>query len=85
MVQSHGWTAVQWILVIVALIIVRRLLLRSLIRPEDEKEEVAVEIPTATAEEMRKREIAAEVDRLSNEEPEMVASLLRSWLSESEE
>jgi len=33
-------------------------------------------------EELRKREIEAEVERLSTEEPEVVASLLRAWLSE---
>jgi flagellar biosynthesis/type III secretory pathway M-ring protein FliF/YscJ len=34
---------------------------------------------------MRRREMAEEVERVSTEQPEQVASLLRAWLAEGEE
>ncbi len=51
---------------------------------EEEEEEVAA-APAPSKEELRKREIAQEVEKLSTEEPDAVASLLRSWMTEGEE
>ena len=56
---------------------------RALVLPAAEEEEV-VEIPEATKEDMRRMEVASEVDRLSQNEPENVAALLRSWMGEEE-
>jgi len=70
--------------VLVAFLIVRRLLLRASIPVEPEEETVRFEMPTAGPEEVRKREIAGEVQRVSQEQPEAVAALLRTWLSERE-
>lgn len=67
-----------------AFLLVRRLLLRASIPMEPEEEAVRFEMPTAGPEEIRKREIAGEVERVSQEQPEAVAALLRTWLSERE-
>lgn len=84
--QEKAWTGAKIALVLISFLIVRWLFLRSVIIPEEEEEaEAGYEPPEPSAEELRKREIAAEVERLSREEPDTVASLLRSWLSESEE
>jgi flagellar M-ring protein FliF len=78
----------SWILklgaVAVAFLLVRRFLSRASIPMESEEGEVRFEMPTAGPEEMRKREIAGEVQRVSQEQPEAVAALLRTWLSERE-
>lgn len=62
---------------------VRLFMRRALVLPTVEEEEV-VEIPEASPEVMRRMEVAAEVERLSREEPENVAALLRSWMAEEE-
>ncbi|MBN2310059.1 MAG: flagellar M-ring protein FliF [Candidatus Hydrogenedentes bacterium] len=85
MVLKYGRRPLQVLLVLAGFLVARALLLRSLVSPEAGPEEVGIELPAASPEEMRRREIANEVERLSQEEPDTVASLLRSWLSESEE
>lgn len=70
--------------VAVAFLMVRRMLLRAAIPIEPEEEIARFEVPTAGPEELRKREIAGEVERVSQEQPEAVAALLRTWLSERE-
>lgn len=72
--------------VILALFLVSRALKKSIIHPsEDQVEETVKDIPEATMEDMRRQEVATEISRLSQEDPEAVAALLRSWMSESEE
>ena len=73
----------QGILILGAFIILRIFMKRALVIPSVEEEE-AVEIPEATREDMRRMDVAAEVDRLSLNEPENVAALLRSWMGEEE-
>lgn len=58
----------------------------QIITPEEEmEEEISIEAPGPTAEELRRKEIAQEVETFSQQQPEAVAALLRSWISESEE
>lgn len=86
-VQQPMWQILQPVLVVLGFLVVRWLFLRAVIRPEEvvEREIPVIEKPVPTVEELRRREIASEVERLAREEPETVAALLRSWLSETEE
>ncbi len=70
-------------LVLLAFLVIRSLMRRMLVLPPAEEEEV-VEIPEASPAERRRQEIAAEVERLSQQEPETVAALLRTWMSQEE-
>ncbi len=78
---------VQWGLqfaaMVIALLLIRFLMRRAMVMPVDEEEEL-VELPEASAAELRRQEIASEVERLSAEEPEMVAALLRTWIAEED-
>ena len=73
-------------LIIVSFFILRSMFKKSVIWPQDEKpEEKVKEIPAATLEDMRRQEVAAEISQLSMEDPEAIAALLRSWMSEDED
>lgn len=83
---------VEWItgvgrivIVVVLLLIVRRFMLRAAVRQDLIKEELRLEIQRAGPEERCRHEIATEVERVSKDRPAIVASLLRTWLRESEE
>jgi flagellar M-ring protein FliF len=80
--QWFQWT---WrvALVLLAFLVIRFLMRRALVLPPAEEEEV-VEIPEASPAERRRQEIAAEVERLSQQEPETVAALLRTWMGQEE-
>jgi flagellar biosynthesis/type III secretory pathway M-ring protein FliF/YscJ len=82
MLEWGGWAA-RALAIVAGFLLVRWFLRRAMVLPPEEEEEV-VEIPAATAEDLRRREVATEVERMSHEEPEVVAALLRSWLSEKE-
>ncbi|NUM53927.1 MAG: flagellar M-ring protein FliF [Candidatus Hydrogenedentes bacterium] len=86
---SFGAVQLDGILKIVAVallfFVVRFLALRATVRKAQMDDSVEIELPKASPEELRKREIATEVERVSQEQPEAVASLLRTWLSETEE
>ncbi len=87
MFQGYGINALKLLLVIGAFIWVRRLLQRAFRKPEEEVEEEGLVItgPQVTPEDLRNREVASEVERAFQEQPEMVVALLRSWLTESQE
>jgi flagellar M-ring protein FliF len=70
-------------LLLLAFLVIRSLMRRALVLPPAAEEEV-VEIPEASPAERRRQEIAAEVERLSQQEPETVAALLRTWMSQEE-
>jgi flagellar M-ring protein FliF len=75
------------VLIVLGFWLVRRFLRRAMVIPREEVAEErapALGRPTATAEELQRDEIAAEVARLAEQEPEAVAALLRSWLAEEE-
>ena len=59
---------------------------KAILVPTEEVEvvEEVAEIPLASPEDLRRQEIAAEVERLAVEDPDAVAALLRSWMAEEE-
>ncbi len=82
------WSEAPWFnwtwrvgLVLFFFLLIRFLMRRALVIPTAEEEEV-IEIPEASPSERRAQEIAAEVERLSQQEPDTVAALLRTWMSE---
>lgn len=88
MAMRQSWYSAAALLaaIIIALFIVRSMLKKAIIWPQDEKpEEKVKEIPAATLEDMRRQEVAAEISQLSMEDPEAIAALLRSWMSEDED
>ncbi|GMV99645.1 MAG: hypothetical protein AMXMBFR84_07840 [Candidatus Hydrogenedentota bacterium] len=73
------------ILVAIGFLLVRRFLLRSIRTGEEfSEQEVTIDVPRASPAELRKMEIATEVERVAKEQPEQVAALLRTWMSEPE-
>ncbi len=79
-----GSTVLKVLLVIIGFIVFRRFLMRVLVVPGEMEETLPPE-HEPTLREMRRREMAEEVERVSAEQPEQVASLLRAWLAEGEE
>ena len=77
------WQAVQILLIIMAFFALRVLIRRAMVLPTAEVEEV-IEMPSMSAEEQHRQDVAAEVERLSQEEPETVAALLRTWIAEDD-
>lgn len=68
-------------LVVVMFFVVRHFARNARIVLPEEQEEL-VEIPEATARDLARREVAGEVERMSQEAPDAVVALLRSWMSE---
>jgi flagellar biosynthesis/type III secretory pathway M-ring protein FliF/YscJ len=73
------------LLVAIGFLLARSFLRRATMVEVEEEEIEPVELPHASAEDMRRKDVAAEIDRLSTEQPEVVAALLRSWMAEDEE
>ncbi len=78
-----GGYVLKAVLVLVGFLLARRALLRIMAATPFEEEEM--EVPKPSTAEMRKQQIADEVEKLSQQQPEAVASLLRAWMTESEE
>ena len=74
---------VQFVLIVITFILLRIFIRRAMVLPTVEEEEV-IEMPTMSAEELHAQNVADEVARLSREEPETVAALLRNWMSEEQ-
>lgn len=74
----------KMLLVLLALLAVRHFLKRAMV-PMPAVAEDRVEMPAVTPEEVRKRQVAAEVERMSRESPEAMAAILRTWMSEAED
>ncbi len=81
MVQ-YVMNALKVLVILVGFLIARHYLKRSIVF-EEEEEEVR-EMPEATREDLRRKQVAEEVERLSIEQPDTVAALLRSWMTEEE-
>lgn len=77
------WLGVQILLVLAAFFALRSILTRAMVKPVEE--EAPIEIPTATSEDLRRQQVAQEIQTLSVKEPESVAALLRTWMTEEEE
>jgi len=84
MMLQYIMNGVKVLLIVIGFFLVRRFMQRATM-VEVEEEEIAAEMPHATPEDLRRRDVAVEVERLSAEEPETVAALLRSWITEKEE
>ena len=70
------------LLLVVGLLVVRHFLLRITAQaPEMEEEVVITQLSPA---ESRRQEVASQVDRLTRESPEAMASILRTWISEED-
>ncbi len=84
--SQMGWTAAQIGLIILGFFFVRMFLRRAIAVPAAlEAEEDVADIPEATREDMRRQEVANEIAQLAIDEPETIAMLLRSWMSEEED
>ncbi|PCJ57679.1 MAG: flagellar M-ring protein FliF [Candidatus Hydrogenedentota bacterium] len=82
--QSRWLTTVlQGFLVLAAFLVIRLFMRRAMVLPTLEEQET-VEIPELSPDEQRRHDMAAEVERLSQEEPETVAALLRTWMAMEE-
>ena len=87
---QYGMNAGKVLLIIMGFLLARRFLRRAIVTPvqesrEEEEEAAAFRKPPVNPELVRREEIAAEVARLSEQDPTGVAALLRSWLAEEEE
>ena len=89
LVMTWGSPLGKVMLILLGFFMVRRILRRLYVVPTDEEEPVAAAEPIAMAvaspEDLHREEVTEELARLSQEEPEAVAALLRSWLAEEEE
>jgi len=87
MVLQYGMNVVKLLLVIFGFFLVRSFLRRAIVSPVEQAIEerfAGLSKPAASPEDVRREEIAAEVVRLSEQEPQSVAALIRSWLAEEE-
>ena len=80
-----GWTVVQILGILIGFFFVRRFLKRAIEHPKEVAEEETWETPSASAEDLRRQDVAMELARLSSQEPESIAALLRTWLVDEEE
>ena len=82
-----GWQIGQIVLIILGFFLVRIFLTRAIEKPAPvvEEEEEVIEIPEATREDMRREEVSREIRELAAQQPEVVAALLRTWMSEEED
>ena len=78
----------KWILqgglIIILFWMARRMLLKAIVTTEEDDER-RFERPEPSPEDVRREEISTEVARMSQEDPEAVAQLLRSWIAQDEE
>ena len=87
MVIQYGVNVVKLVLILCGFLVVRSFLRRAVVgRVEEIAEErfAGLPRPAASPEDVRREEIAAEVVRLSEQEPQSVAALIRAWLAEEE-
>ncbi len=86
--QQMGWTIAQIVGIILGFFLIRMFLLRAIERPGEEEEEedtTPLELTEATREDVRRERVAEQVIQLAETEPDLMAQLLRTWLSEEED
>jgi flagellar M-ring protein FliF len=83
-IATKAWDVGKWLVVLIGFLVVRWLLLRAIVKPEVAGEVVEEVVEIDEAEE-RRREVADAVQRAVQEQPEQVAAILRTWLSEDED
>lgn len=80
----NGWLIVQLILLVVGFWMIRRLALRAIVPPQEELEEGGEEDLAQERVDIQ-REIIDRIERAAREQPDMVAAVLRSWITETRE
>jgi len=85
MLLTYGMNVLTVVVIVIGFFVVRRLLRQATVTREAEMEQVAAEGPAFSTEEQRRRQMAAEVEQASQQNPDAIAALLRTWISESEE
>ncbi len=85
MLVTYGMNILTVVIIVVGFLMVRRLLRQASASQEEEEEQAGVQGPAISTEEQRRRTMAAEVEQASQQNPEAIAALLRTWISESEE
>lgn len=83
-----AWNIVQIVAIIMGFFLIRMFLLRVIERPGEEEEEedkTPLELTEATREDVRRERVAEQVIQLAESEPDLMAQLLRTWLSEEED
>jgi flagellar M-ring protein FliF len=90
--QREWWLRMVWnigyiVSIIAGFFLIRLFLHRAIEIPPDEEEaeETVPEVSEAMAEQQRREEVANEIRRIAANQPEVVASLLRTWMSEEED
>ncbi|NIA14324.1 MAG: flagellar M-ring protein FliF [Nitrospiraceae bacterium] len=63
----------------------RRILRRAIVVPSRTEEGASLDMPKMSTEDQRREEVFSEVNRISRENPDVVASLIRSWMVQEEE
>lgn len=81
---ENAWLIVQLILLVVGFWMIRRLLLRLVVPPQEELEVGGEEDLTQERVDIQ-REIIDRIERAAREQPESVAAVLRSWITETRE
>lgn len=84
-VVGYVVNAAKIALVVLVFILGRRFLRKAIITPPVVEDARAYEHAHASPEDMRREQINEEVARMSQENPDAVAALLRSWLAEEED
>lgn len=80
------WLAGQVLLLLLGFLLLRVFLRRAVEAPEEEEDEESfMEEPKLSPEERRRQMVNDEISRMSHDEPELVTTLLRSWLTEEED
>lgn len=83
--MSYAANAAKIALIVLVFVVGRRFLRRAIIVSPEEEEGRAYERAQATPEDVRREQINEEVARMSQENPDSVAALLRTWLAEEED
>ncbi|MCX5770932.1 MAG: hypothetical protein NTZ09_11760, partial [Candidatus Hydrogenedentes bacterium] len=83
--MNYGVNAAKIALIVLVFVVGRRFLRRAVVMPVEEEEDRSYERAQATPEDVRRDQINEEVARMSQENPDAVAALLRTWLAEEED
>ena len=87
-VQQYVVSAAQILAIIAGFFFVRRFFQRAIHIPVEIEEEEIVEdirMPEASQEDVRRERVAGEIQRLVTDQPDTIAALVRTWLSEEED
>ena len=85
MLLAYAANAAKIALIVLVFIVGRRFLRRAIIVPTEVEEGRTYDRAQASPEDVRRDQINEEVARMSQENPDAVAALLRTWLAEEED